>query len=129
MGAELTPSAEAGAHRRRRAQGAKADKLQAALLDLDPQLGTWADGFVFGQVWAGDALSHDERMIVAITALAATGRPTQLRNYLHGALQDGMSAARIREVLRMMVVYVGFPLAIQSLLELQSVLDSRGGSA
>jgi 4-carboxymuconolactone decarboxylase len=129
MAAESTAAAAAGAARRRRAQGVKAEKLQTALLELDPRLGAWADDFVFGQVWADDVLAHDERMLVAIAALAATGRSNQLRNYLHGALQDGIAPARIREVLRMMVVYAGFPLAIESLVELQAALDARGGSS
>src|SRR5215813_5102680 len=48
----------AGAERRRRAQGVKADGLQAALEALDPAMGQWADEFVFGDVWAGEALGH-----------------------------------------------------------------------
>ena len=42
---------EAGRERRRRAQGAKADRLQESLARLDPQLASWADGFVFDEVW------------------------------------------------------------------------------
>jgi len=108
----------AGAHRRERAQGAKADRLQAALTELDPRLARWADEFVFGEVWDGTALRHDEQMLVAITALAATGRTRQLRNYLHGALQDGIPAEKLQGALRMLVVYAGFPTAIDALSEL-----------
>src|SRR3954468_16370737 len=77
-----------GAERRARAQGAKAGKLQAALVALDPDLGRWADEYVFGEVWSDGALMFEERMLVAITALAAQNRRAQLRNYLHGALQE-----------------------------------------
>jgi 4-carboxymuconolactone decarboxylase len=115
-------TATAGSARRRLAQGAKADRLQTALEQLDPTLGRWADEFVFGEVWADDVLSHEDRMLVAIAALAATGRRNQLRNYLHGALQSGMTQARLREVLKMMVVYAGFPAAIESLLELDAAV-------
>ena len=69
----------AGAQRRRRAQGEKADELRRALEDLDPQLSAWTDDFVFGQVWGRDGLDQDERMLVAITALAALEHPDQLR--------------------------------------------------
>jgi 4-carboxymuconolactone decarboxylase len=54
-------------------------------------------------------------MLVAIVALAAINRPAQLRNYLHGALQDGMSPCRIHEALMMLVVYVGFPTALEAI--------------
>lgn len=119
----------AGAARRRRAQGAKADRLQAALTALDPTLARWADDFVFGEVWAGDVLSHEERMLVAITALAALDRRDQLRNYLHGALQAGIGADKLREALKMLVVYAGFPTSIDALLELDHAVGARSGQS
>lgn len=113
-----------GAQRRARAQGRKADRLQAALADLDPMMARWADDHIFGDVWAADTLSFPDRMLVAITALAALGRTNQLRNYLHGALQDGRSPDELREALRMLTVYAGFPIAIEALVELDRAIDS-----
>ena len=112
----------AGAERRRRAQGVKADGLQVALEALDPAMGRWADEFVFGDVWAGDALGHRDRMLVAIAMLAATTRVNQLKNYLHGALQSGIAEDELREVMKMLTVYVGFPGAIEAMLQLDAVL-------
>jgi 4-carboxymuconolactone decarboxylase len=119
------PGAErqtAGAERRRKAQGAKADGLQAALEALDPDMGRWADEFVFGEVWAGEALGQRERTLVAIAMLAATTRRNQLKNYLHGALQNGIDAVELREVIKMVTVYAGFPAAIEAMLELDSAI-------
>jgi 4-carboxymuconolactone decarboxylase len=115
----------AGEERRRQAQGAKADALQAALRDLDGRLADWADDFIFGEVWDAPGISAEEQMLVAITALAATGRLRQLRNYLHGALQAGIPEERLRSAVRMLVVYAGFPVAIDALGELQAVCASR----
>lgn len=115
-------AAGSGATRRTTAQGAKADKLQAALEALDPDLARWANEFVFGEVWADGALSFDERQLVAITALATLNRLNQLRNYLHGALQAGIPAAKLREVMKMLTVYAGFPVAIEALVELDSAV-------
>jgi len=100
---------------RARAQGRQSDRLGEALGELDPDLLEYADGFIFGSVWTGPGLEFEDRMLVAITALAATGATTQLGNYLHGALQDGMPPERIKEALKMLVVYVGFPTAISAL--------------
>jgi 4-carboxymuconolactone decarboxylase len=119
------PVESAGAARRRRAQGRKADGLQRALVELDADLGRWADDFVFGEVWAPGPLGFDEQMLVAIVALAATGRHRQLRNYLHGALQEGCDPARLTQALRMLAVYVGFPAAIEALSELRDVLAAH----
>jgi 4-carboxymuconolactone decarboxylase len=107
--------AELGRSLRARAQGARSDDLQAALASLDPELAEWADEFVFGRVWARDGLAFEERQLVAIAALAATGNVDQLRNYLHGALQDGVPPEKIRETLVMTCVYAGFPAAIGAL--------------
>jgi 4-carboxymuconolactone decarboxylase len=111
-----------GAALRRRAQGAKADRLQAVLTSLDPGVGRWADDFVFGEVWSRPGLDFESRMLVAITSLATQGNGALLRNYAHGALQAGVSARKIHEALVELVVYVGFPTATSMLFEWQQVL-------
>ncbi len=82
----------------------------------------YADEFIFGQVWARPGLDFQERMLVAIAALAATEHVDQLRNYLHGALQDGIPASKIQELIVMLCVYCGFPVALAAMVEWQSVL-------
>jgi 4-carboxymuconolactone decarboxylase len=114
-----------GAARRRRAQGAKADGLQGAMAALDPELVEWADGFIFDDVWGREGISQDERMLVAITALAAGKNPDQLKNYLHGALQAGTEPQKIHEALVMLVVYCGFPTALQALTVWQQVVHAE----
>ena len=111
-----------GAGLRVRAQGVRHQDLQSALATIDPRLADWADGFIFGDVWKRDGIPFEDRMLVAIVALAATEKPSQLRNYLHGALQDGMDPRRIHEALLMLVVYVGWPVALQSLVVWQEVV-------
>lgn len=110
--------------RRQRAQGRKAEQLQADLQGLDPGVAEWADSFVFGQVWGRPGISHEERMLVAISSLASLGRTAQLRNYLFGAVQDGIPAEKIQEALAMLVVYAGFPVALAALTEWRAVLGS-----
>ncbi|HWF54587.1 MAG TPA: carboxymuconolactone decarboxylase family protein [Solirubrobacteraceae bacterium] len=100
---------------RGRAQGAKADGLTRALEALDPELVEWTDSFIFGTVWARPGLEFEERMLVAITALASLGQIPQLRNYLFAALQAGIPESKIQESLAMLSVYAGFPAAINAL--------------
>jgi 4-carboxymuconolactone decarboxylase len=119
-----------GPAQRGRAQGARTAELGAALADLDPDLLRWADGFIFGDVWSTDVIGFEERMMVAIVALASGGQQVQLRNYLHGALQAGIDPERIHESLKMLVVYAGFPTAIAALATLQEVrakYETSGG--
>src|SRR4051794_24377708 len=109
------PDFNPGRQRRARAQGRHTEKLGEALAGLDPDLLDYADDFIFGKVWSRPELAFEDRMLVAIVALASIGNEQQLATYLHGALQDGMDAGRLREALKMLVVYVGFPTAIGAL--------------
>jgi 4-carboxymuconolactone decarboxylase len=106
-----TPS---GGRLRAQAQGSRTDQLGEALAELDPDL-------IFGKVWAGEGLAFDDRMLVAIVALACGGHHVQLRNYLHGALQAGIDPNRVHEALKMLVVYAGFPTAIAAMAVLRDV--------
>lgn len=109
--------AAVGKELRERAQGAMAPRLQDALGSLDPELADIADEFIFGRIWAGagEDIAFEERMLVAITALAAGDHQEQLRNYLHGALQEGIPADKLHEALKMLVIYCGFPTALHAL--------------
>jgi 4-carboxymuconolactone decarboxylase len=118
------PDDHDGAERRRRAQGPRSEELRAALAGLDPELAEWVDSFVFDQVWGRPGLSEPERMLVAISALAALGRPDQLRAYLFGALHAGVPAVKIHETLVMQAVYAGFPAAIGALSTWREVVAS-----
>lgn len=117
------PVIERGAERRRRAQGVKHEALQRSLVSIDAQVADWSDEFVFGKVWAGEHLQWEQQMLVAITALAALGNHAQLRNYLHGALQGGVTEPTLRQALSMLTVYAGFPVGIQALNVLAEVLE------
>jgi 4-carboxymuconolactone decarboxylase len=105
-------------------QGPKSEALQRAVEALDPGVAGWVDEFVFGAVWDRPGLSEEERTLVAISALAATEHPTQLRAYLFGALHAGISARKIHEALVMMVVYAGFPVALDALGVWREVVDA-----
>jgi 4-carboxymuconolactone decarboxylase len=118
------PTPGAGAARRERVQGPKSAALQRAVAALDPDVAEWVDEFVFGTVWERPGLSEEERTLVAISALAATEHPNQLRAYLFGALHAGVSAKKIHEALVMMVVYAGFPAALGGLTVWREVIDA-----
>lgn len=113
-----------GTRRRRAMQGPKSEQLMSAVAARDPQLATWVDEFVFGQVWDREGLNESDRMLVAIAALGSLGRYNQLRTYLFGALHAGESARRIHETLVMLTVYAGFPATLDALEVWQQVLDS-----
>lgn len=105
----------AGRRRRAQAQGPKSDTLQDIFRSLDPQMADWADRFIFGEVWERPGLEHEERMLVAIAALAAIGSTDMLRNYLWGALHSGIPPQKVQETLVMLTVYAGFPRSVDAM--------------
>jgi 4-carboxymuconolactone decarboxylase len=117
-------SLERGRALRARVQGAKSELFTEGLIGLDPRMAEWSDGWIFGDVWEGEGIGLEDRVLVAVVALAATAKTEQLRNYLHGALQADFDPRRIHEALLMLPVYVGFPTAIQALVVWRAVVES-----
>lgn len=109
---------------RSRAQGPKAEGIEALMRTLDPDLVEWSDAFIFGTVWSRSGLTFDERMLVAIASLTSLGQLEQLRNYLFGALHDGIDRARVQDTIAMVSIYAGFPRAISALKCWKEVLES-----
>ena len=64
-------------------------------------------------------------MLMVRLGLAAGKNPEQLKNYLHGAVQAGTDAQKIHEALVMLVVYCGFPTALQALVVWKQVVDAE----
>jgi alkylhydroperoxidase/carboxymuconolactone decarboxylase family protein YurZ len=124
-----TEIAAAGRRRRERAQGPKAEDLQQLVRSYDEELPQIIDEVVFGRLWDRPSLSHEEQMLIAITALVMRDNQAQLRNYLFGALQDNISVHKIRDLIIMASAYGGMPVTInarQLLAEVVSALRRQG---
>ncbi|MBN9112199.1 MAG: carboxymuconolactone decarboxylase family protein [Pseudonocardia sp.] len=104
---------DAGRKIRLMMQGKKADTFEAIQRALDPEMFEWTEEFNFGTVWTRPGLDFDDRILIAITALAVQGGP--IRNYLHGAIQAGIDPMRIHETLVMLTPYAGFSVAMDAL--------------
>ncbi len=77
---------------------------QPAVLDVltaaAPALGRYLVEFVYGEVYAGPALTLRRRELAAVAALAALGNAEpQLRFHLQGALNTGCTQAEVDEVI------------------------------
>ena len=101
------------------------------LEQLDPELHRYIIDFVYGEVYAGDALDGRTRALCTVAMLAATGQQLQLGVYVRAARRQGASEEEIREVLRQVAVYAGFPNAWNALATMRSSLegfDEEAGS-
>jgi 4-carboxymuconolactone decarboxylase len=93
------------------------------LEQLDPELHRYIVDFVYGDVYAGDILDPKTRALCTVSMLAALGQQLQLAVYVQAARRQGASEDELREVLRQVAVYAGFPNAWNALATMRTALE------
>jgi len=99
------------------------------LEQLDPELHRYIIDFVYGEVYAGDTLDPRTRALCTVAMLAALGQQLQLGVYVRAARRQGAAEEEIREVLRQVAVYAGFPNAWNALATMKAALEGFGDGA
>ena len=69
------------------------------------------NAYAYGDVWSRTALPPATKSLVMIAMMAAAGRGNELRVHLRGAVKNGCRAEEIQEVLLLLALYCGIPLA------------------
>lgn len=96
---------------------------RAYLEQLDPELHRYIMDFVYGEVYAGDVLDPKTRALCTVAMLACLDQQLQLGVYVRAARRQGASEEEVREVLRQVAVYAGFPSAWNALATMQASLE------
>ena len=110
----------------RRQGEAMQTRLQGGAPDLPPGFGTLLTEAVYGGIWTRPGLALPDRMICTLAALAVFPRLRALRRLIGAALDVGLSAAAIREVLLQAALYSGFTAAEESLELAAEIFAARG---
>ncbi len=79
----------------------------------------------FGIVWCRPGLALRERMVCTLAALASVQRQPALRRYVGAALNIGMDARAIQEVLIQIGIYAGFTASEEALETAATVFKAR----
>src|ERR1700722_3205110 len=114
--------------------GGNVGRAREYLEQLDPELHRYIMDFVYGEVYGGEILDAKTRALCTVAMLGCLGEQLQLGVYVRVARRQGASEEEIREVLRQVAVYAGFPSAWNALatmkqsLEGFSVNDTEGGA-
>ncbi len=94
---------------------------------LAPALADWAVEFGYGDVVSRPGLDLRTRQLATVAALTALGTAgPQLRAHLNGAINVGCTPLEIIEVIQQMVVFAGFPAAINGIAAAREVFELRG---
>ncbi len=79
----------------------------------------------WGSVWSRPGLDRATRSAVTLAVLTALGREQELALHVRGALNNGLSAEQIGEVLLHTGVYAGVPAANAAFAIAQRVIDEQ----
>jgi 4-carboxymuconolactone decarboxylase len=82
--------------------------------------------YCWGAVWARPGLERKTRSLLNLAMLTALDRPHELRLHLRGALNNGVTAKEIQEVLLQAAIYCGVPAAMDAFRVAEEVLAEHG---
>ncbi len=107
--------------------GRAGDEVVAALGDIAPDFARLLIEFGFGDVYSRPTLDLRSKEIAVVAALTAMGTAApQLKVHLNAALNVGVTPDEIRETIMLMVLYAGFPAALNGLFAAREVFTERG---
>jgi 4-carboxymuconolactone decarboxylase len=86
------------------------------------------NAYAYGDVWSRPALPMATKSLAMIAMMAAVGRPNELRVHLKGALTNGCTAEQIQEILLLVAMYCGIPLANEAHRVAVDVLRESGAT-
>jgi 4-carboxymuconolactone decarboxylase len=95
------------------------DKLRTVV----PKLVELIDSTVYGDVWLRPQLCARDRSLVTMAALISMRQTDQLRSHMEKALDNGVAADEIRELITHLAIYAGFPAALSAALVAKPLLE------
>ncbi|MEV0326816.1 carboxymuconolactone decarboxylase family protein [Micromonospora echinospora] len=106
---------EAGMAMRRRVLGdAHVDASLAAATDFSLDLQEYVTKYCWGDIWNRPGLSLEERSLINLAMITALNRGHEFKAHVRGALNNGVSREKIKEVLMQTAFYCGGPAALES---------------
>ena len=109
-----------------RLYGEMGAKTLRSLEETAPDLARYIVEFAFGDIFSRPGLDLKSREMATVAALTAMGNsPAQLRAHIHGALNAGCTQQEIIEIVLQMVLYAGFPAAINGVQAAKEVFAER----
>jgi len=93
---------------------------------VSPALGRYMEETLFGDLWTRPDLSPRDRSIVTLAVLIGRNQPIELPYYFNLALDNGISAAEISEIITHLAFYSGWSNAIAAAGVAKDVFAERG---
>lgn len=106
---------DAGIATRRQVLGdAYVDASLAAVTDFSRDIQEYVTQYCWGDLWNRPGMSRQERSLINLAMITALNRPHEFKAHVRGALNNGVSRDKIKEVLMQAAFYCGGPAALES---------------
>ena len=89
--------------------------------DIAPKLAQLSDEVLFGDVWERPQLSKRDRSLATCAALVALGRTEQMGFHFPRALDNGVTADELVELVTHLAFYAGWPQAMSAVTKLREL--------
>jgi len=93
---------------------------------VSPALGRYMKETLFGDLWTRPDLSPRDRSIVTLAVLIGRNQPIELPYYFNVALDNGVSAAEISEIITHLAFYSGWSNAVAAVAVAKDLFAERG---
>ncbi|ADD42009.1 4-carboxymuconolactone decarboxylase [Stackebrandtia nassauensis] len=107
----MTPRQEGNQTRREVLGDAHVDRAEASVTSFNADFQDFITRYAWGEIWTRPGLDRHVRRLVTIAMLAALGRDEELDMHIRAALDDGVTAEELSELLMHVGVYAGLPAA------------------
>lgn len=87
------------------------DRAQANLNEFNAPFQELITRYAWGEIWDRPGLSRRERSLITLAMLVALNREPEFRLHIRAALNNGVTAEEIRELLIQAGIYCGLPAA------------------
>ncbi len=112
--------------RRKVMSDAFVDKAFAEADDFTKPVQDLVTEFAWGEIWGDETLPLKTRSLLNLAMISVLNRPNELKGHVRGALRNGCTKEEIRAVFMQVVVYAGFPAALDSFRNAKEVFKDMG---
>jgi 4-carboxymuconolactone decarboxylase len=108
------------------AENERAQRVEAQFGKVAPGVVQYTTEVLFRDLWLRPDLAPRDRSLVTVSALVASGQVAQIPYHLTRAMNNGLTAGEVGEVLTQLAFYAGWPNVFSALPVVKDVLDKRG---
>lgn len=93
---------------------------------VSPTLAEFTNSAIVNKLWQRDGLSTHDRCVITVAALIARSQTAGMAHYFNKALDSGVTAAEMSEIVLHMAFYSGWPNAFIAVSILKDIFAERG---